>query len=75
MESPSFYDDEFWATVNNNCLDICILEWFKLFVDCRGKHYWRKVISEPAIFFDGLMDALHTNEAEFNTYMAEVKIY
>ncbi|MFB3091276.1 MAG: hypothetical protein ACE1ZG_08050 [Gammaproteobacteria bacterium] len=69
------YDSEFWAIVNNNSLDICILEWCKLFVDSRGKHYWRKVITEPITFFDGLMITLHMTEEEFNSYIEEVKSY
>lgn len=59
----------------SNSLDICILEWCKLFVDSRGKHYWRKVITEPITFYDGLINTLNITEEEFNTYIEEVKSY
>jgi hypothetical protein len=51
------------------------LEWCKLFADSRGKHYWRKVITELIAFFEGVLNALHMTEDEFETYIVEVKSY
>lgn len=50
---------QFWTNVNGNFMDICVLEWCKLFTDKkRGKHYWGKVITDGASFFDGLLKSL-----------------
>ncbi|MCH8261688.1 MAG: hypothetical protein IIA77_01380 [Proteobacteria bacterium] len=51
------------------------MEWCKLFVDSRGKHYWGKVIIDADAFFDGMMNTLHMTENEFIAYMDEVKLY
>ena len=40
--------EEYWKTVTSNCLDVCILEWCKLFADPRDPHHWRNVVSAPA---------------------------
>ena len=69
------YDNEFWAIVNNNSLDIYLLEWCKLFADSRGKHYWRKVITDHVIFLDGMLSTLSMTEEEFEVYIVEVKSY
>jgi hypothetical protein len=45
----------FWRVVNGNFLDICVLEWCKLFADQRGKHYWGTIVKDPAGFKAGLL--------------------
>jgi hypothetical protein len=49
---------EFWRTFSNNCLDIAVLEWCKLFSDRNGKHSWSKVLAEPARFESDLFATL-----------------
>ncbi|MCD4674473.1 MAG: hypothetical protein K8S18_00550 [Desulfobacula sp.] len=44
---------QFWVGVNGNFIDICVLEWCKIFGDLRGKHSWKKAISDPKSFKDG----------------------
>jgi hypothetical protein len=39
----------FWRVVIGNFIEICVLEWRKLFADPKGKHHWSKIISDPAI--------------------------
>lgn len=51
-------DSVFWRIVNGNCLDIAILEWCKLFADAKGKHCWRKVVSDRTAFEDGLVQVV-----------------
>ena len=69
------FSDQFWVNVNGNFLDICVLEWCKLFGDSCGKHYWQKVISDPATFFNGLLQELRMTETEFNSYLTEMRTY
>ena len=69
------FSDQFWVNVSGNFLDICVLEWCKLFGDSCGKHYWQKVISDPATFFNGLLHELRMTETEFNSYLTEMRTY
>lgn len=68
-------DDPFWTNVNGNFLDICVLEWCKLFGDSRGKHHWRKVITDEQAFRDGLFRAIAMTEVEFAIYIDSMKTY
>ena len=52
-----------------------MLEWCKLFGDKRGKHNWRKVISDPEAFFQGLLENVGVTEVEFNDYTQEMCRY
>ena len=69
------FKDQFWVNVNGNFLDICVLEWCKLFGDLRGKHYWQKVISDPTAFYSGLLRQLGMAEAEFDAFANEMRTY
>lgn len=69
------FRSQFWVAVNGNFLDICVLEWCKLFGDSRGKHYWKKGISDPTAFSDGLLKKLEMTEDEFNGYVIEMRTY
>lgn len=67
--------DQFSVTVNGNFLDLCTLEFCKLFAETRGAHHWRKVITDQAGFFDGLFKAVGMNAAEFDEYIASMTFY
>lgn len=60
---------------NGNFLDICILEWCKLFSDTRGMHLWKKVVTDPRYFFGGLLRELKMTENDFNAYINELRAY
>jgi hypothetical protein len=66
---------QFWVAVNGNFIDICVLEWCKLFGDLRGKHSWKRAILDAKSFQDGLLQDLEVTEAEFNTYVVEMRTY
>jgi hypothetical protein len=68
-------DDQFWRSANANCLDLCVLEFCKLFAEARGKHHWRKVITDEPGFLAGLHAALGMNATEFAKYIASMKFY
>lgn len=52
----------FWKVANANFLDICVLEWCKLFADKEGKHYWGKIVAEPVGFKSALLHYLGVDE-------------
>ena len=68
-------DGQFWLTVDGNFMDICVLEWCKLFGDKRGKHYWKKVVTDERVFFTGMLADLGCTEGQFQDYIDEVKTY
>lgn len=69
------FKEQFWVTANGNFLDICVLEWCKLFADPRGKHYWGKVIADSAAFFDVLLKALGMTRHQLEAYVKEMRTY
>ncbi|MDO9531263.1 MAG: hypothetical protein Q7O12_03925 [Deltaproteobacteria bacterium] len=67
---------QFWINVNANFLDVCVLEWCKLFADKKnGKHYWGKVTTDEVAFIDGLLKALRITNDEFEVYVKEMRSY
>src|SRR5258706_12493841 len=62
QRNPTF---SFWRAVNVNFIDICVLEWCKLFADSRGKHHWRNIVSDPARFDGELYRDLQGSDQEF----------
>ena len=66
---------QFWITLNGNFIDICVLEWCKLFGLKRDEHYWEKVITDRASFLDGLMKGLGMTKDEFEVYVQEMRSY
>jgi hypothetical protein len=68
-------NDQFFVNANSNFLDICVLEWCKLFADERGKHHWRKAITDQDSFFPDLLNTLNLTDAEFKLYTESMKTY
>lgn len=66
---------QFWRTINGNFIDICMLEWCKLFGDLRAQHHWSKCITDSSMFLAGLYDHTGLNEATFEAYRLEVREY
>lgn len=65
----------FWRAVSGNFIDICALEWCKLFADPKGKHHWRKVVSDPANFETQLLNHLGIDEAAFQKEIEVIRQY
>lgn len=74
-EGKLIEDSEFWKTVNGNFLDITVTEWCKLFADPKGKHHWRKVVTDHGAFEAGLLVALHASQAQYDDYLNGVRTY
>jgi hypothetical protein len=65
----------FWRAVSGNCIDICVLEWCKLFAEAKGKHYWRNIVSDPAGFKAQLLNHLGIEEAAFEKEISIMRQY
>jgi hypothetical protein len=83
-ESPSGWRDRplspdarFWRTMANNCIDLCVLEFCKLFADRNGRHCWRKVVS-PAKAYPFEADMLRhvgMSTSEWDAYLEQMRNY
>jgi hypothetical protein len=62
FDKPTTAGGNFWRATNSNNIDICVLEWCKLFADENGKHYWGKIVTAPALFKAGLLHHLGLDE-------------
>lgn len=69
------FKGQFWVNANGNFIDIAVLEWCKLFADNRGKHFWRKVISDDVTFERDLLAELGLTETEFDDYVNQMRTY
>ncbi len=71
----SFDNDDVWRVVNNNCLDIGVLEWCKLFGDKTGEYYWGNVVTNPVGFKADLLLHLGLDEEAFNQQVNSIRTY
>lgn len=65
----------FWLTTMGNCIDVCILEWCKLFGNRNGKYHWRKVLHAPDDFIASVLSATHLSRVQFDLLYKRVKNY
>ena len=72
---PAHPQVNFWRVMNGNCIDICVLEWCKLFADTKGKHHWGKIVTEPGVFTTGLLSHVGLSEAGFDQEIEAMKVY
>jgi hypothetical protein len=81
---PSAECAAFWQQVDSNCIDMCVLEWCKLFsdkqpqwdkLDKSGQHHWEKIVSDPATFEAELHRCLGMDADAFNTRLGKVRYY
>src|SRR5260370_23914769 len=71
----SFDNDDFWRVMNNNCLDIGVLEWCKLFGEKDGEYYWKNIVTDPVGFKADLLLHLGLNEEAFNQQVNLIREY
>lgn len=67
--------EEFWKTLNGNFIDICVLEWCKLFGDLHAQHHWSKTVTDRQVFYRGLYARTGLTKAEFEAYRVGVRTY
>jgi len=65
----------FWRAVNNNFLDMCVLEWCKLFTDKSGQHYWGNIVTDSQKFEAELLRYLGLDTAAFEQEIKTMRYY
>jgi hypothetical protein len=72
---PKKATGNFWRVVNGNFIDMCVLEWCKLFADKRAKHCWGKIVSDTVDFKARLLRHLQLDEVAFNKQIDIIRKY
>lgn len=67
--------ENFWRVINGNGIDICVLEWCKLFADSRDKHHWSRIVADSSKFKAELLRHLGIDEAAFDKEIAAMRRY
>jgi len=67
--------NEFWATVQNNFIDIAVLEWLKLFGDHNDKHHWKKIAEDHDDFKEKMFECCSITEDDLKTCRESFKVY
>jgi hypothetical protein len=62
----------FWTTVNGNFLDMCVLDWCKLFGERNGHYTWNQIVVDPDSFKTAMLRHLDLNEYAFEE---EIRIF
>lgn len=68
-------EGDFWITVLGNCIDVCALEWSKLFGDNKGKHHWKQIVDDEALFRARLLNTVGITEEQWKKSWLEIKEY
>lgn len=65
----------FWLSTVNNSMDMCILDWCKLFCGDNDGHSWHRVVSDRDGFEAKLLQQLGVSDFEFEAFRIETKEY
>lgn len=67
--------DDFWITVNGNFLDICVLEWCKLFGEQKDRHHWKSVMGDSSNFRKEMFSDLGINQTKLDREWGSIRSY
>jgi hypothetical protein len=62
----------FWIAVKNNFLDMCVLDWCKLFGERNGNYSWKRIVADSDAFKTDLLRHLRLDEDAFEE---EIRIF
>ncbi len=68
-------NDQFVVSLNGNFLDICVLEWCKLFGDHSDKHHWKKIMGSDPTFKQRMFDQLNINQTDLEITYKSFRAY
>jgi hypothetical protein len=68
-------EEGFWLTVYGNFLDVCVLEWCKLFGNRNGEYHWGKVVSDPSALKREFLRLYGVDDVSFRELWDKIKDY
>ena len=75
MERWKSKDDSFWRTLNSNFLEICVLEWCKLFGDHKDKYHWENIMDDPSKFKQEMFHELNIKQTDLEGFGGQLSLY
>jgi hypothetical protein len=75
LEPTNVANGNFWRTVNGNFIDMCVLEWCKLFGEKNGEYYWKNISGDTAGFRTDLLLHLALDQEAFNRQVHVIREY
>jgi hypothetical protein len=66
---------QFWTQTSANFLDIAVLEWCKLLGDEKDKHFWRNVVTDPALFEASVLAHIGLKASDFVDFAKKMRRY
>lgn len=75
MLDPAEPTVNFWRQANSNFIDMCVLDWCKIFADRKAVHHWRKIVFDPVKFEGDLLARLTLTADEFQQFLDKIRFY
>ena len=75
LDPATCAEANFWRVTNSNFIDMCVLEWCKLFADKSGKHYWASVVTDATGFDTALLKHLDVSAEEWQEQIEVMRRY
>lgn len=75
LDPATCAEANFWRVTNSNCIDMCVLDWCKLFAEKSGKHYWINVVTDAAGFEAALLKHLGVSAEEWQRQIDGMRRY
>jgi len=75
LEMTNTVSGDFWRKVNGNFIDMCVLDWCKLFGEKTGEYFWKNIVADAARFNADLLFHLGLEEQEFNRQIHIMREY
>ena len=66
---------QFLAGYEQHFIDICVLDWCKLFAEKSGKHYWINIVTDAAGFEAALLKHLNVSAEEWQRQIDGMRRY
>jgi hypothetical protein len=65
----------FFIVANGNFIDMCVLEWCKLFADHKDKHHWQNIVADKAHFEKELFGRSSVSKLELGKQVRAMRRY
>lgn len=75
LHSENHIHASFWRQINNNFLDLCVLEWCKLFGNRRGNYSCSKIIIDAQMFENEMLSRLGIDAVGFQRQIDTMRRY
>ena len=75
LEMTNLVSVAFWRAVNGNFIDMCVLEWCKLFAEKKREYYWKNISRDAAGFKNDLLLHVGLDQEAFNKQVHIIREY